>query len=120
MPQLTSGEIQRKENVPEQFQTEQRKRVADYIQNEIVNKGRWPQTKQEMSEELETSDVAKDEYEITATSRQHIANVLNQYFEPADSQVDRTNHSERFEIEIPPDVDKRSYLRGYFHREFSE
>jgi hypothetical protein len=90
--------------------------AAEYIENEVLAKGRWP---------MDLVDIADE----AGWSRQHIANTLDDYFTFVESgngndkeDVERTRvpmppddvSGERVYIEIPNDVDEESYIRGYF------
>lgn len=52
--------------------TEERDAAADWIEAEVIAKGRWPMTLTDMDEE-------------SRWSRQHLRNTLNAYYTPADS-----------------------------------
>lgn len=100
--------IRRRRFVPEDDRTEDRDKAADYIQKEVITAGRWPMTMTEIADE-------------TGYSRQHIANTLDAYFEPVNGEGDEPAREERTihspngpaTVEIPPDVDNESYLRGF-------
>lgn len=87
--------IQRKDDVPEEYRTDDRDAAAEYITEEVVEEGRWPVTMTQIANE-------------TGYSRQHIKNVLEYYFEAT-----RAKDEPPRQIEVPEDVDAQSYLRGF-------
>lgn len=87
--------IRRKDSVPDSKRTADRDAAADYIETDVVADGRWPVSMTQIAQE-------------TNYSRQHIANVLEYYFEPTEPDRDPRR------IEPPEDVaDEGSYLRGF-------
>lgn len=68
---LHADEIERTTPPPGE-RTDERDKAADWIQSEVVEKGRWPLTLSEMEKEVKWS-------------RQHLRNTLDAYFRPAGS-----------------------------------
>lgn len=66
-------ELRRKEFVPDDLRTTERDKAADWLEEHIIAEGRWSETT--------IQDIAAE----SDWSRQHIANTLDSYFEPADS-----------------------------------
>lgn len=69
----SAEEIRRREVVPEDQRTQERTKAADWIEENIIKEGRWG--------EMPMREIAEE----SQWSRQHIANTLDAYFEPADS-----------------------------------
>lgn len=68
-----ADQIRRREVVPEEDRTPERTKAADWIEENVIEEGLWGEkTIRWIGEESEWS-------------RQHIANTLDTYFEPADS-----------------------------------
>lgn len=88
--------IQRKSTVPDDVRTPGKDDVAQYIEDEILAKGRWP---------ISTNQIAEE----TDYSRTTVSHTLQQYFEPVEQHSDGGQNT----IQIPTDVDERSYLRGF-------
>lgn len=98
-------QIKRKANVPEHQRTEGKDEAADYILEQIIEENRWPMNLEDIAEE-------------TGWSRQHIANTIRDYYQPAHSdeeggEVEISEGRARVEFDVPPDVDEESYVRGY-------
>lgn len=118
VPGITTAQsIRRKDNVPDEDRTPARDAAADFIEKEIVEKGRWADTPMteiaEMTADLEGT--GENGY-----SRQHIKNTLDAYFEPVREPETKTvehSHPEgesgKITIDVPDDVDTDSYLRGF-------
>lgn len=105
LAELKKTEIERKTDIPDDVRTPGKDEVADYIEEEIIDAGRWPMDVIDIAEEVDYS-------------RQHTTNVLKQYFAPA---VETANDGEESEgedcqsitITVPEDVeDEQSFWRG--------
>jgi predicted patatin/cPLA2 family phospholipase len=72
--QAKSTAIRRKAQVSEEDRTHAKTEAAQYIEGEILERGRWPMDLTKIAEETEWS-------------RQHIANTIRDYFEPADDST---------------------------------
>lgn len=121
MPEQQHEEIRRRDNIPDSIRTAGKDDAALEIESAIAN-GDWPATPSELAEN-------------SSWSRSHMRNVLDQYFEPVESEggsetqdrrepvekmdVDVRPASERsgvraVEIEIPANVTNSiDYMRGY-------
>lgn len=106
---LDAEELERKPHVPPGVRTEGKNDAANWIEEEVLNKGRWPMALTQMAEESDWS-------------RQHLRNTLSDYFRPkgvreaidAEGEpavIDEDTGS--LNIEVPTDCDVESYLRGY-------
>lgn len=87
--------IKRKDVIPEDKRTPGKDQAAQYIEEEVIEKDRWP---------MQLSEIADE----TQWSRQHISNTLNDYFEPAEDGERR--------LENVMDLAERlneAYRRGY-------
>lgn len=100
-------DLRRRNRVPVEGRTKERAVASNWLETELVDKGRWPVELVQLADE-------------SGWSRQHIKNTLDYYFEPVrDEQVDDVqteiiqHDNGRIQIDIPADVDKVSYLRGY-------
>lgn len=116
--------IRRRAHIPESIRTPGKDDAADDIE-QVIDEGRWPMTPSELADEGEWS-------------RSHYRNVLDQYFEPVDRNVetddapgrehdDSSVTAEDFDvaangvdrtltIHIPADVtNAEDYIRGYVH-----
>ncbi len=102
-------QIRRKDSIPSDDQTPGKEQAADYIEREVLEKDRWPMNLTDIADECEWS-------------RQHIANTLRDYFEPAPPnrapvQVNATGEKEppatQINIKVPEGVDVDSYLQGW-------
>lgn len=108
--------------------TQGKDQVARHIVDEVLAEGRWPIMMTQLAEE-------------TGYSRQHCANVVSDYFEPATETNDSSKHSTTRpttsetsresqqteqektvfveingmmqELEIPEGVDRQSYVQGW-------
>lgn len=111
------GEPTLKTNIPDSVRTPGKDDAAEYIQDNVIEKGRWP---------MDLTDIANE----AGWSRQHIANTLDTYFtfkdngqsEPKPETValsgDRTPDrlaEDVVHLEIPPDIaNPEEYVRGWF------
>jgi hypothetical protein len=95
-------EIRRKDHVLPEDRTEGKDDVADFIEREIVEAGRWPMDMQDVAEEV-------------GYSRQHVTNTIRDYFEvdgaPVEIAVD--GNRAHIEFDVPPTDDPDAYVRGY-------
>jgi len=62
------SKLRRKRNIPSDVRTQGKDEAANWIEKHVVEKDRWPMPKKTMAEE-------------SGWSRQHISNVLDQYFD---------------------------------------
>lgn len=93
-------EIQRKDEVPPDQRTTDRDRAADWIQVHIVDADRYATTTMaEMADE-------------SGWSRQHIANTLDAYFEPADPEAAPEIH-ETVDVELILEIYRKGYRDGW-------
>lgn len=107
--------IRRKSEVPESDRTAGKDAAAEFIEEEVLEKGRWPMHLTEIA------DLSEEKLGDDGWSRQHITNTINDYFEPvydggAGSNSQRVGDGERLELDIviPEDVEsRRDYVRGY-------
>lgn len=107
---LKEHDLQRKKFVASDYRTDERDRAADWFEQEILDKDRWPLNLSQLEEESEWS-------------RQHIKNVLDHYFEVVDEETGAKSEvtgrpvidGERVELSvtIPGDVEVEAYLRGF-------
>jgi len=85
--------------------------VAQHIVDNVINKGRWP---------VNMVDLADD----TDYSRQHVSQVVDDYFNGVDDTTDEGFETEtvfvkegdvtnEVTIRVPSDAHKSSYVRGY-------
>lgn len=72
-------QIEAKERIPESVRTTGKDEAADYIINEVLERGRWPMPLTEIADE-------------SGWSRQHIRNTLTDYFQEATGE--KTNGPE--------------------------
>jgi len=99
-------ELTRKRHVPAEYRTDGKDEAADWLEEHVINAGRWP---------MDLSDIADE----AGWARQHMANTLRDYFEPAggDLRIDRPDGGAAgtvsIEIDVPPEDDADAYLRGY-------
>jgi len=68
--------ITRRATVPEGDRTPERSRCADWLQDHVVDAGRWPM------QFTDIKQLADERLNGDSWSRQHIANTLRTYFEP--------------------------------------
>lgn len=67
--------LRRKSAVPPSDRTEERDAAADWIEQNVIEQGRWPMTYTEIAEE-------------TGWSRQHISNTISDYFTTETSEAE--------------------------------
>lgn len=107
MPQQTRyANIKRKESIPPEDRTEGKDQAAEII-DELRESGEWPVPLTQLNDETEWS-------------RSHYKNTLSDYYEIVDEDNRDATHAHengRFVIEVPEDVDRMSYLRGWIDRE---
>lgn len=105
------ADIERRESVPADKRTPGKDVAADWIEENIVDKGEWPMDMQDLAEESDWS-------------RQHVTNTVRDYFRPVGMEeaqdgadvardVSTNGQRARIEFDVPPDVDRESYVRGY-------
>lgn len=104
--------IKRKDHIPSSVRTEGKDEAANFIEEEIVDKGLWPMPNTQIAEKT------KEHPDYNGWSRQHIANTIRDYFEPANEipedsdDVDMDNL--QLNIHVPENVrDPKSYLQGF-------
>lgn len=97
-----SHDIVRKDHVPKEDRTKGKDQAADWIQENVIERGRWPMDMQEIAEEC-------------GYSRQHVTNTIRDYFEVAGAPIEMELEGERAHIEfdVPPTDDPDAYVRGY-------
>lgn len=104
MPYQDAASIRRKDSIDKSVRTPDKDKAAKTIERMVDERG-WPIPATELAEEA-------------GYSAQHLRNTLRDYFVPVDEEqthVDRTEQeTESVEVTIPEDVDKESYLRGFF------
>lgn len=103
MPAQKPKAIRLKDSIPNNVRTPGKDDAAEYIQSEVLDKGRWPMDYSEMAEE-------------SGWSRQHLKNTIDAYFsEETAKNGDAELQANRFQIDVdvPADVDAESYIRGY-------
>lgn len=96
-------QLTRKANVSESDRTEARDAAADWIQQEIIDKDRWGEmTLQDLGEE-------------SPWSRQHIANTLEQYFDPVGESLNGAEEEPPKQIPVGDRDDGKSaeYRQGF-------
>lgn len=81
-----ASRIQRREDVPNEEYSVERKRAADWIEEHVLEAGKWPMQMNEIAEQ-------------TKWSRQHIANTVEAFFEPVFSlqEIAVEGHLEEFD-----------------------
>lgn len=99
--------LRRKDDVSNDVRTPGKDEAAAYIEENVIEKDRWP---------MPITDIADE----CGWSPQHIRNTLEDYFQPVDEsggngkKSNRSNNRLTSEIEIPGDVDNEAdYLRGW-------
>lgn len=100
--QLKQHDIERKQHIPAEVRTDGKDEVADWIESEIIDNGRWPMDMQDIAEEA-------------GWSRQHVTNTIRDYFETKDGGATLSINDTRaqIEFEVPGGVDRQSYVQGY-------
>jgi len=117
MPELRTkpDSIELKDSIPSNVRTPGKDDAAEYIQEEVVEKGRWPMDLNKIAEEA-------------GWSRQHIKNTIDDYFIVGNGGEDETKSKvvetvsvpdeiarDVIYLEIPKDVtDPEDYVRGWF------
>lgn len=96
--------IKLKDNIPDDVRTPGKDDAAEYIQEEVLARGRWPMDYSEMAEE-------------SGWSRQHIRNVIKTHFVEVDKSAETDGNGNASlrgrTLTIPDDVENvTDYLRG--------
>lgn len=105
LSELKKGEIRRKTNLDDDIRTPGKDDAADWIEENIIEEGTWP---------VNVTDIEDD----AGYSRQHLTNVVKEYFEPGEAGEDTQESAESAKrggvtITVPDDVkDEESFLRG--------
>lgn len=107
LQELKKTQIERKAHIDDDDRTPGKDEVADYIETEIVEAGRWPMDVIEIADEVDYS-------------RQHVTNVVKDYFtEAGGEEQEDTTESESagrgISITIPEHFDKeeeQAFLQG--------
>ena len=118
MPLQQHDQLERKEHIPDAVRTNGKDEVADWLDANVFAKDRWPVPVTQLVEEM-----AEDGVDY---SRQHISNTLTDYYQPVPDEsehkaVKTTDHNgDSLTIEIPTEVDRQSYLRGWLDGHYAE
>ena len=108
LSELKKTEIERKTNVDDDIRTPGKDEVADYIEEEVIEAGRWPMDIIEIADEV-------------GYSRQHTTNVIREYYAPVNAEPEDTDESteeasdEGITISVPDGMDpeeERAFLMG--------